>query len=416
MKALASVSPLLLSMAILLMGNGLQTTLLPIRADLEAYSDPQIGVLGSAYFIGFTLGCIYGRFTIGQVGHIRAFTAMVSIASAVALAHALLLQPVVWWLLRVVTGYCFALLYMIIESWLNERATDENRGAIFSAYTVIRLTVVTLGQLMIVLGDPAAFPLFCVASILVSVAAVPVALTTRPAPEVTSDVRLRVRRLFKVSPVGFTGCLLIGAVTGAFWAMGPVFAKDNGLDVAGVAIFMSVIVLSGALGQWPIGRASDTRDRRKVIIIACLGAAAAAIGMVVVSDDWELRILVFSILFGAFSFPIYAVCVAHANDLVEADEYVETASILILVYSIGAAIGPILASTTMSLIGADGLFAFTATAHAALAVFTVLRMVQQPRADVAHTESFSSAVVAAETVSTIDARGSDGEETAPPRP
>ncbi len=416
MQALATVSPLLLSMAILLMGNGLQTTLLPIRADLEAYSDPQIGILGSAYFIGFTLGCIFGRFTIGQVGHIRAFTAMVSIASAVALAHALLLEPVVWWLLRAVTGYCFALLYMIIESWLNERATDENRGAIFSAYTVIRLTVVTLGQLMIVLGDPAAFPLFCIASILVSVAAVPVALTTRPAPEAASDVRLRVRRLFKVSPVGFTGCLLIGAVTGAFWAMGPVFAKDNGLDVAGVAVFMSVIVLSGALGQWPLGRASDTRDRRKVVIFACLGAAAAAIGMVLVSHDWELRILLFSVLFGAFSFPIYAVCVAHANDLVEADEYVETASILILVYSIGAAIGPILASATMSVIGPDGLFAFTATAHAALAVFVVLRMLHQPRADITHTESFSSAMVAAETVSTIDTRTADGEESAPLRP
>ncbi len=416
MQALASVSPLLLSMAILLMGNGLQTTLLPIRADLEAYSDPQIGILGSAYFVGFTLGCIYGRFTIGQVGHIRAFTAMVSIASAVALAHALLLQPVVWWLLRMVTGYCFAVLFMIIESWLNERATDETRGAVFSAYTVIRLTVVTLGQLMIALGDPAAFPLFCVASILVSIAAVPVALTTRPAPETRSDVRLRVRRLFRVSPVGFAGCLLIGTVTGAFWAMGPLFAKDNGLDVTGIAIFMSVTVLAGAAGQWPFGRASDTRDRRKVIVLACLGAAAAAVGMVVVSDDWELRILTFSVLFGAFSFPIYSVCVAHANDLVEADEYVETAGILILVYSIGAAIGPILASATMTIIGPDGLFAFTAAAHAALAVFVVLRMLHQPRADVKHTEGFGPAVVAAETVSSIDARSVEGEETASLRP
>ncbi len=416
MHALASVSPLLLSMAILLMGNGLQTTLLPIRAELEAYSDPQIGVLGSAYFIGFTLGCIYGRFTIGQVGHIRAFTAMVSVASAVALAHALLLEPVVWWLLRIVTGYCFAVLFMIIESWLNERATDETRGAVFSAYTVIRLTVVTLGQLMIAFGDPAAFPLFCIASILVSVAAVPVALTTRPAPEVRSDVRLRVRRLFRISPVGSAGCLLIGAVTGSFWAMGPLFAKDNGLDVTEIAIFMSVTVLAGAAGQWPIGRASDTKDRRKVIIFACVGAAAAGIGMVLVPDEWEPRILFFSVLFGAFSFPIYAVCVAHANDLVAPDEYVETASILILVYSIGAAIGPIVSSAAMALVGPDGLFAFTATAHGALAAFAILRMVLQPRPDEAHLEGFGSAVVAAETVSTIDTRGAEGEETASSRP
>ncbi|HKK51111.1 MAG TPA: MFS transporter, partial [Myxococcota bacterium] len=165
---LAPIFALLLSAALLLMGNGLQGTLLPVRAALEGYSAVEIGVLGSAYFLGFALGCLYGPRMIRRAGHVRAFAAMVAIASTVVLAHAILLSPWAWWGLRILTGGCFATLFMIIESWLNEKSTNENRGFVFSVYTIINLTVITIGQLMLLMDEPTDFPLFSVSSILVS--------------------------------------------------------------------------------------------------------------------------------------------------------------------------------------------------------------------------------------------------------
>ena len=205
-SVVAPIAALLLSVAFLLMGNGLQGTLLPLRANLEAFGALDIGVLGSAYFLGFAIGCLYGPHVVRRAGHIRTFTAMVAIASCIVLAHALVVSPVVWWLMRAATGYCFAVLFMVIESWLNEKATNENRGFVFSVYTIINLTVLTLGQLMLVLDDPGDFPLFSLASILVSIAAVPVALTTAPAPAPIAAVKIRIGHLFRLSPVGFVGC------------------------------------------------------------------------------------------------------------------------------------------------------------------------------------------------------------------
>ena len=190
---IAPIAALLLSVAILLTGNGLQGTLLPLRAQIEAFSMLDIGLMGSAYNLGFALGCLLASFIVRRVGHIRSFTAMICIASSVALAHTLFLKPATWWLLRAITGFCFAALFMIIESWLNERSTKENRGTVFSIYTIISLTVLTVGQLMIMLYDPAAFPLFCIIAILISLAAVPVALTTAQAPAPISNVKIRLR-------------------------------------------------------------------------------------------------------------------------------------------------------------------------------------------------------------------------------
>ncbi len=177
---IAIVTPilaLLLSVSLLLMGNGLQNTLLPVRASIESFSAIDIGIMGSAYFLGFAAGCVFGPYVVRRVGHIRTFTAMATIASCAVLVHAFVLNAVVWWVLRVATGICFAVLYMVIESWLNEKATNENRGTVFSIYTIINLTVVTLGQMMLMLDEPSNFMLFSFASILVSLAAVPVALS-----------------------------------------------------------------------------------------------------------------------------------------------------------------------------------------------------------------------------------------------
>jgi MFS family permease len=257
---------LLLSVAILVTGNGLQWTLIPVRASILAFDSIEIGLLGSSYYLGFALGCILGGHVIQRVGHIRAFTALTAIASTVVMVHALTISPLAWWGLRSVTGFCFAGLYLVIESWLNERASNENRGLVMGIYTMINLSVTIVGQMMLTLGDPADFPLFALASILISLAAVPVALTAARPPARLMQSRLRPLKLYSGSPVGVVGVLLAGVATGAFWSLGPAYAIAYGADTSEVAIFMSLTVLGCALVQWPIGRLSDRLDRRIVVV------------------------------------------------------------------------------------------------------------------------------------------------------
>jgi len=401
-KQIGSVAALLLSVAILLAGSGLQGTLLPLRGQLENFSTVDIGVLGSAYFLGFAAGCLLGPALVRPVGHIRAFTALVSIASTTALGHALLPDAIVWWGLRAVTGFCFAALYMIIESWLNERATNENRGAIFSIYTIINLTVLTAGQMMITLDTPASFVLFALASILVSLAAVPVAMTTAPAPAPIASVHIRVRHLYRISPVGFVGGLIVGLANGSFWSLGPLYAQAIGLNTTGIAIFMSAVVLAGAIGQWPFGYVSDRRDRRLVIIFGGTGAMAAAIALALLPHDETLVVLGLAALFGCFAMPIYALSAAHMNDFVEPGGFVEAASGLLLVYAGGAVVGPMIASTLMRGIGPMGLFLFTAASHALLVCFAIYRMTRRARAPEQDRVKFVDSLRVAQVVAAVD--------------
>lgn len=401
---LAPVSALLLSVVFLLMGNGLQGTLLPVRAQLELFSTTDIGILGSFYFLGFAAGCYLGPLVVRRAGHIRTFAAMVSLASTATLVHVLVLEPVFWWPVRAITGFCFAVLYMVIESWLNEKSTNETRGTVFSIYTVINLFVLTVGQMMLTLADPKAFPLFAVASILVSIAALPVALTKSPALAPIASVQIRIRYLFKSSPVGVVGALVVGFANGSFWSLAPVFAQSNSAvaGTSGIATFMSISVIAGAMAQWPFGWLSDRIDRRKVIVIVCVGAAAMGIGMAVLGQRWENAAYVFSFLFGLFAFPLYAICAAHMNDSVEEGGFVEAAGGLLLLYGTGAVIGPILASASMRLVGGEGLYFFTAVAHMAMAGFAIYRLGRRERRPEAEREPFADSVRIAQTVATID--------------
>lgn len=413
--AFAPITALLLSVALLLMGNGLQGTLLPLRANSEAFSGIEIGILGSSYFLGFMAGCLYGPRLIRRAGHIRAFAALVAVASCVVLVHALFLNPILWWGLRATTGFCFAALYMIIESWLNEKSTNENRGFIFSLYTIINLTVITIGQLMLGLASPKDFPLFLLASILVSLAAVPIALTRAEAPAPIQSVSIRLRHLYSLSPVGVVGCLVAGLATGPLWALGPVFAQGKGADTWGVAVFMSVAVMAGALGQWPLGRLSDKMDRRRVIIGAACGSATAGVIFVLWSPSWSMQLLALVFLFGLFTFPLYGLCVAHTNDHVEPDGYVEAASGLLLVLAIGAVVGPIATSVLTRFFGLDTLFGLTAAFQLCLAAFALHRMGQRAAAPEEEQVTFAESLNLAQTVSTIDP-SADEEDAAKSTP
>lgn len=374
MKVVAPVGALLASVALLLMGNGLQGTLLPLRAEIEAFSPVAIGVMGSSYFLGFALGCFYGPVVVGRVGHIRTFTAAAALASTVALAHALIPLAWAWWPLRALTGFAFAILYMVIESWLNERATNETRGTVMSIYTVINLTVIMAGQMLLTVYDPASFPPFALASILVSLAALPIALSTALAPAPLHSTKVRFVRLYRISPVGFMGAFAVGLGNGAFWSLAPLFATGSGLGVGGVATFMSLVVLGGAIGQYPLGKLSDRTDRRRVILAAAIGVVVTGALLPVVAGLFSPGLYIGAFLFGLTAMPVYSLSVAHMNDFVEPDGFVEASSGMLMVYAAGAIAGPMIASWATGLIGTDLLFPYIAVVYLGFAAFVVLRM------------------------------------------
>jgi MFS family permease len=413
---LAPVSALLLSVSILLMGNGLQGTLVPIRANLEAFTPLALGLLGTAYFLGFTLGCVHGPMLVRRAGHIRTFLAMTSVASAVSLLHAIWVDPIAWWGLRALTGYCFAVLSIVIESWLNAQSSNHTRGSVFSIYTAINLSVITAGQLMLGLFDPKTFTLFAFASILVSLAALPVAFTVAATPPPTEYVLPRLRKLYAVSPVGVAGCFAVGLANGAFWALGPVFAQNNNFTLTEIAVFMSAVVLGGAFGQWPLGSVSDRMDRRIVMIAAAVIAGIAGFVMMLLPGEEKLLITIAGAMFGAGAFPLYALAIAHANDYAESSECVEVSSGLLLTYGVGAAVGPLLASLWREASAVPTLFYFTAGVHVAFIAYVAWRITRREAAPAEDRAVFSDVAFAAQTVMPFDpigaaAGGAEPEET-----
>ncbi len=377
----APIAALLFSIAFLLMGNGLQNMLLPVRAHAESFTTLDIGILGAAYFLGFGIGCFAGPNVVCRVGHVRTFAAMVSLASALGLAHAMVVAPAVWWVCRALSGFSLAVLFMVIESWLNEKSTNENRGRVFSIYRIVNFTVIVAGQLLLTLGDPRTFALFAGASILISLAALPVALSQAEAPCRPDAVRLGVLSLCRRSRVGFAGIAAVGLTNGAFWSLAPVFVQAGILGSSDLAaVLMSLAVMAGAVTQWPLAQLSDRTGRRRVVVLASIAGAVAGVGAALCAGfwRWDLGPFVFFSLFGLSAFPLYTLCAAHMNDSTESGSFVAVSSGLLLLFSIGAVSGSLAGSVAMDLMGPAGLFSFTAAVHGALAVFTVARMRLRP--------------------------------------
>ena len=399
-RALAPVAALLLSVAILLTGQGLQFALLPVRASLESFHSLAIGIMGAAYFFGFTVGCLRGGELVRRVGHVRVFLAMTAVASAAPLIHVLAVNPVAWAALRMATGFCFATLYVVIESWLNDRATNENRGLIFSTYSMITLSVMAAGQMSMLLYPPSGAELFIIASVLVSFGAVPVALSTSPSPELPAKVSIDLRRLMKVSPSGTLGCLATGLANGAFWSLAPVFATRVG-GVEMTAMFMTAAVIGGAVAQWPLGLMSDKMGRRPILVAVSVVGSIIGIALALFATTaGALPLNILGALWGAMAFPLYAIAVAYANDFAEPGEHVTLSSGLLLVYGMGATVGPFVASALMGTQGAGTLFAFAALVHIGLVCFVVVRYLR--RGAVAEQPiEFSDALALAQTASQI---------------
>jgi MFS family permease len=378
-----SISSLLMGMSMLLIGNSLQGTLIAIRAVGETFSANAIGIMASGYFFGFVVGTLVTSYLIERAGHIRGFTALASLASAAALGHIIIIDPVAWTIFRAISGFCFAGIYMVIESWLNERATNETRGQVLAAYMIVNLMSLTVGQFLISFADPLGYVLFCIVSILVSIAIIPVSITRTIAPIPQKPKPLPIRRLFSISPLGFIGCLAYGLAMGAFWGLAPVFAGQVGLDVNGVALFMSLCILGGGLMQWPMGWLSDHFDRRLVLTFASfIGGGMSllvATGGIIKPD----MLPYLALIFGASTFPIYAVTVSHANDYVEADERVVVSGTLLLTYGAGAIAGPLLAGQIMNHLGAQGLFYYIGGVFILVGCYALWRMTRRaaPSAD-----------------------------------
>jgi MFS family permease len=392
-RAIASIAALLTGVAILLVGQGLQGTLLPVRATLEDFSNLSIGVFGATYFLGFAIGCWRGPRLVQRVGHVRVFAAMTALASASPLLHGLWINLPAWIVLRFLSGFCFAALYVVIESWLNETATNENRGSVFSAYVLINMTMLGAGQQLMLLDDPALLTLFALSSVLVSLAALPVVLSTAPSPREVLDVELDLPRLYRTSPAGMLGSLATGLANGAFWSLAPVFTMSWSADVSLTAWFMTANVIGGAASQWPLGFLSDRIDRRYVMALCTAFAAAVAIAFLVFAGQLTFAgIVLLGGLWGAAAFPLYAISVAHSNDHAAQHEFVVVSSGLLLMYGIGAVIGPLLASALMQGMGGTGLYTFTGAIHAVLLVYLFVRRYRRSPAAVEEQVAFTEAL------------------------
>lgn len=392
-----SVAALLLSVAFLITGNGLQTMLLPIRGGIEGFAPLQVGLLGTGYFLGFVAGCLVAPRIIIKVGHVRAFAALVSIASCSALGHPVMIDPWAWVLLRALSGFCLAGLYLVIESWLAERATNETRGTLLSIYVAINFSVITVGQMLVTLFEPTSFVLFTLASVLVSLAAVPIALTTSPQPAPVTIVHFRPRKLYRISPAGVVGVFVVGLANGAFWSLGPVFGEAAGGGIAFAAQFMSVAVIGGAIAQWPVGKLSDSVDRRLVMIGLAAVSAASGLAVALVAEPAGARLAI-AFLFGAATLSAYAIAAAHTFDFADRADFVEVSSGLLLLNGLGSAVGPLVAAPVMAGWGVSALFLYNLTAQALLIGFVLFRMRQRvppPEAERAEFDLAATAPVVA---------------------
>ncbi len=373
-QTLAPITALLLSVALVLFGHGLQSTLIPLAAELAHFTDTAIGAMSSAYFIGFVAGCVLSPFMIMRAGHIRTFAALVSLMSGAAILHPILVEASAWSVIRIVSGFCLAGFYLIVESWLNEQATNENRGTIMSIYVVILFTSMTAGQVMLPGLDISSFIPFAIASFVVSVAVVPVAMTRSNQPAPITLVRFRPAALYKNSPAALIGCLMIGMANAALWTLAPLYATKMGFDIGTAAYYAAAILLGGALSQWPIGRLSDKIDRRIVLVGLGFSAAACGSAVLIFAPDTPYLAIGFACLMGVVTQPSYSIAAAHAFDHADADSFVETSSGLLLANGIGSVIGPFAASILIQSAGPSGLYIWVIAVEALMAGFIFSRL------------------------------------------
>jgi MFS family permease len=373
-KQLFSIGAILFSAAIFIAGNGLIGTLIPVRARLAGFSTDMLGLVGSFYYVGFVAGCFAGPRLLARVGHSRTFAVCAGIAAATTLFQSIFVSPMVWIAMRAGFGFAAASLYMVIESWLNERAEAASRGRIFATYMTINYASMIVGQMLFSSNKPTSFTLFDLTAALYALCLIPVGLTLLPQPQATQVPKIRPLRLFRISPVGVVGCTAVGLANSAVWAWAPIFAQDHGLTRTWLSIFMSMLTLGGALVQLPLGRLSDWIDRRTVILGICVASAALGVVLYAFAGSGRTVLLLLIAAFGITALPFYGLSVAHANDRIPREGFVEASATLLMINALAACFGPTLAAQVIQYFGTQALFLYTASIHVAMTVFVIVRL------------------------------------------
>lgn len=370
---------------LIMVGNGLQTTLLGVRATLETFDPAAIGIIMSTFYVGFLAGSSMTPVVVKRVGHIRVFAAWASLASAAVLVHGVVIDPWVWIVARAVTGFAYAGMYVVAESWLNDQSDNESRGRVLSIYMVVQYLGLAVGQLMLNLDDPATTVLFVVASITVSLALVPISLSASPAPIHGLQQRVGLRELWRLTPLGLATCVIAGTTTGVLLGMGAVFTSGAGYSLEETSLFMAALIIGGVVFQVPLGRMSDRVSRRGVIIgVALLAAAVAAASLYLEARDVVAVGLAF--VLGGLSLPLYALGISHANDDLVPEQMVAASSALVVAFGVGAAAGPVIVSTLLESQPYLGFFGLQAGLYLALGLYGIYRITRREGAE--HRESY----------------------------
>ena len=369
-KTLGTVVSLLFSYGLLLLANGLFSTLLGVRTQVEGFSATLVGFIVAAYFTGLLLGGLFASNVVTRVGHIRSFAAFASVMSVSALLIPIFVTPLAWMILRMLGGFCMAGMIMVTESWLNESASNKTRGQVLSFYMIVNYFAAGCGQFLLNVGDPSQYELFSLASILFSLALLPVLLTRARAPVPVASKRMHVWTLYRIAPLGVFGVFCCGLVNSSIHGLSPVYATNMGFSEAQLSTFMAAMIMSGLFLQWPIGHLSDRIGRGPLLVYIPVLVALAASWMLF--TDEYLLILGGAMVFGAFVFTLYSLSAATANDMVSGDQRVQVAGALLITYGAGAVSGPIVAGQFMAVLGAQGLFFYFGLISLLLSTFALM--------------------------------------------
>lgn len=356
------------------MSHGLQIPLVPVRAFDEGFDTSNTGLIMAGYYAGFLLGAIIAPRLIKHVGHTKVFAAMASIASGTPLLYAIFPDPVFWFLLRMAGGVCISTLYIVAETWLNDRCTNETRGNVLTLYYMTVVASIGVGSLLLNLADPQGFVLFIVASVLISFGIIPILLSAQPAPSYEAPKPLRPMVLFRKAPLGMGAFAIWGMVDGALYGAGPIYADKSGLTTSEVATFMAVMSLGSLIFMWPIGYLSDRLNRPRFLLVISLLAALIALLAALTPPDRELLLYGLTALFAGLTLAHYGLCLAVANDQLEPAEMVGAGATLFLCYGAGTILGPILATEIIEEWQPWAYFLFLAGVHLLIVLYGLALM------------------------------------------
>ncbi|MCX7560052.1 MFS transporter [Sulfitobacter sp. F26204] len=377
LQVLTSAWALLLGMGLLMIGNGMQGTLLGIRGALEGFSTFEMSIVMSSYFVGFLGGSRMAPGMIRRVGHVRVFAALASMISAVMILYPTFPNLVVWSLGRVLIGFCFSAVYVVAESWLNNAANNSNRGQALSLYMMVQTLGIVIAQALLLTADPSGFVLFVIPSVLVSLAVTPILLSISPTPAFDTTKPMSLRELVNFSPLGCVGMFLLGGVFSAQFGMAPVYGAEAGLSVAQISMFVATFFVGSVLLQFPIGWISDRMNRRTLIaIVSIFGALGSFVGMLL--GHVFPVLLVSAFVVGGMSNPLYSLLIAHTNDFLEHEDMAAASGGMVFINGLGAIAGPVITGWMMGTsLGPGGFYLFTAALFIVLALYAAYRATQR---------------------------------------